>query len=518
MSEDHADSDDKLTEDDALRDVLKGAGVVYAGLVLELSLAFVAQRFAAVHLSLESFGNLLSGTAVLDIGATLAGLGLASGLVRYLPRVDDETRRVLAEYTLAVSVVSSLAVSAVLYATADFVATTVFRAPSFATSFRVFAAVIPFAVLLSLGVGGVRGQKVSRYRVYVKNVAQPSTRFGLVMIAVVLGAEELGFLAGYAGAFVVPAILAVVLFWRTLPGDRDHESARALLPEFFEYSLPFTVSELASFLYRSVDVFLLLYFVGSESVAAYGVAYALAQFVGAFSTAFSYLSGPISSQLEQDDRIGEALSVQRTVARWLVIVSVGGAVPMAVYATDFLRLVYRPAYTVAGPALAVLAVGFALKNVLLTHGSIVDALGRSKLAAFNTAAAGVTNLATNLVLIPRYGVLGAGIATTVSFAVLGLLPTLEVRYLTGESALSRGALGPALVAVPVTAVAVPVMLTVPRTLAWTLTASALYATVYAVAVVVIVGFSETDVMVIRSVEAKYDVELGPLDAVVRRFS
>jgi O-antigen/teichoic acid export membrane protein len=189
-----------------------------------------------------------------------------------------------------------------------------------------------------------------------------------------------------------------------------------------------------------------------------------------------------------------------------------------VYATDFIRLVYRPAYAVAGPALAVLAAGFALKNVLLTHGPIVDALGRSKLAAVNTTAAGITNLTANLLLIPRYGALGAGIATTVSFAVLGLLPTVEVNYLTGETALSRGALGPALLAVPVTAVAVPGMLVVPRTLLWTLGASALFAASYAVVVVVVLGFSETDVMVIRSIEAEYNVSLGPLDAVVRRFS
>lgn len=517
MSEDQ-DGDGDFTEDDAVRNVLRGAGVVYGGLLLEMALAFAAQRFAAVHLSLESFGNLLSGTAVLDIGATVAGLGLGSGLIRYLPRVDDATKRTLAEYTFAISIVTSLIVSGLLYVTADLVATTLFDTPSFATSFRVFAVVIPFSVLLSLGVGGVRGQKVSRYRVYVKNIAQPGTRFLLVMIAVVVGAEELGFLAGYAGAFVVPALLAAVLFWRTLPSDRDHEDARALFPEFLSYSLPLTVGQLASFLYRSIDVFLLLYFVGSESVAAYGVAYALGQLVGAFSTAFSYLSGPVSSQLEKDDRVHEALSVQRTVARWLVIVSIGAAVPMVVYATDFIRLVYRPAYDVAGPALAVLTVGFALKNVLLTHGSIVDALGRSKLAAFNTTAAGVTNLATNLVLIPRYGTLGAGIATTVSFVVLGVLPTVEVRYLTGETALSRDAVAPALLAVPVTAVAVPGMLAVPRTLFWTLSASALFAVGYAVAVVVVLGFSETDVMVIRSIETEYGVPLGPLDAVVRRFS
>jgi O-antigen/teichoic acid export membrane protein len=166
----------------------------------------------------------------------------------------------------------------------------------------------------------------------------------------------------------------------------------------------------------------------------------------------------------------------------------------------------------------VLVVGFAIKNVLQTHEAIIDALGRSKLIAFNTTVTGAINLLANLVLIPEYGVLGAGAATTLSFVVLGVLPTVETWYLTGETTVASKALRPVALAVPVTALAVPVMLTVPRTLAWTVGASAVFAFVYAVAVVVVLGFSETDVMVIRSVEEKYDVPLGPLDAVVRRFS
>jgi len=359
---------------------------------------------------------------------------------------------------------------------------------------------------------------VSRYKVYIKDILHPSIRFGLIMVAVVVGAGQAGFAAGYAIPFIVGSVVAVGLLWRTLPTEEDPESARTVLPEMVRYSLPFTVSGLADFVYSSIDVFLILYFIDSRAVGLYGVAYAFSQLIGMFSTAFSYLSSPISSQLESSGKIDEAVNVQKTIARWVTIATIAALVPMIIFASEFLGLIYRTAYETAGFTLVILVVGFGLKGVLLTHGPILSALGKSKLVAFNTTVSAIVNVVLNITLIPTYGIEGAAIATTVSFVVLGVLPTVEVWYYTASTTLSRGVVAPIVVAVPVAVVMVPILTAVPKSLLWLLTVSAAFAAVYIAAVIVTLGFTREDVMVIRSVEDNYGISLGPLDAVLRRFS
>jgi O-antigen/teichoic acid export membrane protein len=516
-AEDAAD-ESEFTQDDAVRGILKGAGVVYAGLILNMGIAFVAQRFAAVHLSIGGFGSLLSGTALLDVGAVIAGLGLASGLTRYLPRVDESRKRSLVKFAFLFAVPFSLVVAVPTVIFADAIATRVFNDPEIAISLRIFGATIPFAAILNLSIGGIRGQMVSRFRVYIKDILHPSVRFGLIMVAVVVGAGQAGFAAGYAVPYAVGAVVAVGLLWRVLPAGGGLQAGKRVLPEMVRYSLPFTVTGLAGFVYRSIDIFLVLYLLGSRAVGMYGVAYAFAQLIGMFSTAFSYLSTPVSSQLESDDRVDEAVAVQGTVARWVLIATTAALVPMAVFASDFLRLIYRPAYGTAGSVLIILIVGFAIKNVLQTHGPILEALGKSKLAAFNTASAAIVNVIANLALIPRFGIEGAAVATTLSFVVLGALPTVEVWYYTNLTSLSRQVLAPGLIAIPLTIGFVPVFQAIPRTLLWVLFTSSVFAVVYVTAVVVVSGFTRADVMVIRSVEDKYGIPLGPLDAILRRYS
>lgn len=518
MSDDEDTDASEFTKDDAVRDVLRGAGVVYIGLVLEMGLAFLAQRFAAVYLSVGGFGNLISGTALLDVGAVLAGLGFASGLARYLPRVDRGQQRPLAKYALALVIPASLVVAIPTVVFANLIAANVFGEPSLTTSLRVFGAVIPFATLMNLGIGGTRGQKISRFRVYVKNLLHPGTRFVLIMVAVVIGAGEIGYSAGYAIPFVLGGVVAVSLFWINLPNESDPEGARTVFPEFFRYSLPFTVSGLSGFVYKSMDIFLLLYFIGNGAVGSYAVAYAFARLVAMFSTAFSYLSTPVSAQLESDDRIGEAISVQTTITRWTTIATIGALVPMIFFAAEFLRFIYRPAYASAAPALVVLVIGFAIKNILINHRPIIEALGKSKLAAFNTTAAAVINMGANLLLIPTYGILGAAAATTLSFMVLGVLPTLEVKYYTGKTTLDRSVTNPVLIAVPLTAITVPLFREVPSSLIWIFGTSGTFALVFVITIIIILGFKPTDVMIIRSVGDRYNISSEPINAILRRFS
>ena len=321
-SQDESESTgDTMSEDDAIRGILKSAGVVYAGLFLNMAIAFVAQRFAAVHLSISGFGSLLSGTALLDIGAVIAGLGLSSGLTRYLPRIDKGAKRSLVVYTFIFVLPISVTISVPVVLFADHIAMVVFSDPNITVSLQIFAATIPFAAVLNLAIGGIRGQKVSRFRVYIKDILHPSVRFGLIMIAVVIGADQVGFAAGYAIPYIVGAFISIALLWRVLPSEVGTSLQRDILSDVVRYSLPFTITGLASFVYRSIDIFLILYLIDSRAVGMYGVAYAFSQMIGTFSTAFSYLSTPVSSQLENDDRVDEAVAVQETIARWIIIAS-----------------------------------------------------------------------------------------------------------------------------------------------------------------------------------------------------
>ena len=500
--------------DQAIRDVVKGASIVYVGLFVELLIAFVAQVIAARYLSVSDFGGITTGTALLNVGAIVGGLGLAAGLTRYLPRVDDDQKRALTTTGVVVTGVMSFAIGIVISLNASYIARGVFGDASVTTSIRIFGAAIPFAALLNVAIGGIRGQKLPFHRVVVKNLLQPVSRIVLVIVAVMYGLGQTGMASAYAIPYVVSAAIALVLLYRSLPSS-SFSLDTDLTVEVANYSLPFTITRVAGFVYRSIDIFLILHFMGSFAVGVYGVAYAATSFMGMLSTAFNFLGTPVASELEHGGDVEEVMSVFRSVARWLVIGSVCVFIPIGVFSTEFITVIYSQRYASGGLALTILAAGFAVKNVLLVYAPILEALGRSKVLSFNSVAAAVSNLILNVVLIPRYGIIGAAIATVLSFLLRDGLATLQVRHFLGMTPISSKAVGPSVVAVPfVGGIAIFLAPEVPGTFLWLVGVSAFLAITYIALVLLLFGLSQTEVMILRSVEEKYGVDFEPVDPVI----
>jgi O-antigen/teichoic acid export membrane protein len=509
-------SDDR---DQAIRDIFKGAGIVYAGLVLELLISFLAQVLAARYLNTADFGGITTGVALVNLGAILGTIGLDEGLIRYLPRKTESDRTSLTRAAFIIVLPVSLTLGVLVSVNASFIASRLLRDPSVATSIRIFGATIPFASVLMLSIGGIRGQEISRYRVYIENLLRPSLRFGLVIGAVIFGLGQTGFALAYAVPYAVGAAVAVMLLLRTFDTQivtPDIDPSDAV--EFIRYSLPMTVSRAASFVYRSADIFLLLYFLNASAVGAYGVAYAAGRLVGMFSMAFNFLGAPIASKIEAASGIDDMVTSHQPALRWLVILSFPAMIPLVLFPEPFITGVYRPRYAPGAGALAVLALTFAIDNVFNALGNLLRGLGKARPLAFNGFVTAVTNVALNIVLIPEYGIIGAAIATFASYLLMDALMATELWYFTGTFPLSTPVVSPALVGIPLVGLAWLVRDVVPTSLPGLVAFGAVFATVYTFAIIVVLGFEPEEMMLIRSAEERYDLNLGPLEWVFERFS
>jgi O-antigen/teichoic acid export membrane protein len=192
--------------------------------------------------------------------------------------------------------------------------------------------------------------------------------------------------------------------------------------------------------------------------------------------------------------------------------------PLLVFPEAFISSVYRPRYAAGGTALAVLALGFAVHNVLSANGSLLTSAGHSRTLAVNSAVGAVANVALNIFLIPKYGVTGAAVATVAAYLLMDLMTAVEMVYYTGSNPLSWTHLGPVLTAVPLYGVTWYLAPAVPGTFLWLVGVTGLFGLVYWTLVLVTVGLSETDVMILRSAQEKYDLEYPLLDRFIRQFS
>lgn len=217
-------------------------------------------------------------------------------------------------------------------------------------------------------------------------------------------------------------LVAAIAVLSVRPVRPSWEAAASL----FRYARVNVFSLLGGYVYGWMDTIVLGLFVAPGLVAAYEIAWRVTKVVPTVLGSISETTFPKISEWEANGRLDRA---GRVVSQSLVP-SVAFAVPgffgLLVLSEATLTTVFGDAYAVASAALVVLMFSQTLWSVESVFKRALHAVDRPDLPVRSMLAAGLTNLALNVALIPRFGLVGAAVATTLGF---GVQTVLDYSYL-----------------------------------------------------------------------------------------
>jgi O-antigen/teichoic acid export membrane protein len=184
-----------------------------------------------------------------------------------------------------------------------------------------------------------------------------------------------------------------------------------------------------------LDAFLISLFLSEADIGWYGAAQTIVLGFWMMATAFRTTLYPLMARAYQE--APEKLPVYyRRAHQYLLLIALPIATGITLLARPIVRLVYADAFDATIPALQIMiwAVVFAFINV--PNARLVLVHNRQQQAGWMTGASMVVNIVLNLLLIPRYGIIGAAAARTTATAVLFFqLYAYSQRYLDVENIL-----------------------------------------------------------------------------------
>lgn len=501
-----------------VRNLFKGGSVLFVGLFLELAISFFAKLLIARTLGAVDFGAVSLGVTTVTVVSTLTVLGLRSGIGRYLPRSDDPARRrgiLLTAFGVAVPL--SVATGVLVAVFSPTIATVLFTDPSIGPMLRIFALAIPVAAVMKLCVGTVQGLQLSAPKVYVESLSLPIVRFGGIVVVLLLGFGTLGIAWAYAVSYLVAALVGTYYLVRHTPILSDHDYD--LVPrELLAFSAPLVVSAAMTLVFSDIDTFMLGYFSATADVGIYNVVYPLAYLLTVTLSAFSFLVMPAMSELHADGRDGEMRRIYQVVTKWVFFATVPLFLLVVLFPGHVIRLTFGAEYVPGAGTLAILALAFFSHSFAGPNVNTLTSIGETRLVMYVNVFVAALNVALNLVLVPRYSFVGAGIATAISYLALNVIYSVELYRLTGIHPVTRSLMvpGTATIAtalalfwlVTTTIVVTPVVL-----LALAFGFGALYVGI----VLGLGGVEEEEVMLVLSFEERFGVNLGPVKAVAGRL-
>jgi O-antigen/teichoic acid export membrane protein len=231
-------------------------------------------------------------------------------------------------------------------------------------------------------------------------------------------------------AAAVALVLGAVVLRRRVPQELRRATPRHRARDWQRAGLAFMTLVFMTTVLTNVDMLLVGRLSGNAEAGVYKVATQLAMLVGLPLTAVSVAMAPVIAALHVSGRIEELRARSRAAARLIVaaacavgaFVTVGGPWVLAAFGGDF-AAGYVPTL--------ILSTAYLMHSAMATSGYLLIMTAHETAVMAVFAAGAGLNVAGGLVLIPRFGLVGAAVSTAVSLCLVSVTCAVLARRWLG---------------------------------------------------------------------------------------
>ena len=366
-----------------------------------------------------------------QLAATVIGFGMDQAIAVVTGRSEDEGRRAFANALLWSAVVGGGTVLASLWlygipANGAPSGPLVALFPNLSAGQFTFAALaIPGELFFNLGLFALLGRQLVAAYSWIR-LLRRLTLLALLLGTVLVANLELS--TAIALNLVSLGLTVIAIVWAARRARLvGVVPSLDLLDEELQYGAKSVVGTLAERLQFRADSFIVNAIAGVRATGVYSVTSGLAETLWYVPNALGIVM--FSRAVDpQSDAARTAATLTRTTLALTVVL----AIPAAILGPRLVRLFYGSEFADAGVALRLIIPGVVAYSVVAVLSRYLSGRGRPGTGTLILLLGLAANIVANLALVPRFGILGAALASSISYGLTAVVMLAVFIRLSGR--------------------------------------------------------------------------------------
>ncbi len=393
-----------------------------------------AYRMVVARIGTEEYGVLSLGLAILGFVSVFPILGLDNGILRFVSdcinKGDKNKAKTIILSSLAIVTSIGLIFSILFFLFSNNISF-LFNEPRLSNVIKLLAICLPFIGAGNIFLSTITSFKNTKYVVLIKNISENLIKIIITIILIFFGLSYIGATIGHVIAIVSTAIIAfLVLNKKMLKINFLNGFHFFLKKEILIYSIPLMFYLLISQIISWIDIIMIGYFKTSSEVGIYNAALPTASLMSLFPSGLVALFIPVMSGLYLNTKTGFFKKTFKSVTKWIFFINLPLMFVIILFSRQILKIIFGSNYIIGYTSLNILVLGYFVHQLFMTSSQMLNVLKKSKLIMINMIIASILNIIINYFLIPKYGMIGGAIATTISMILYGLLNGICSYYFT----------------------------------------------------------------------------------------
>ncbi|MFV9677497.1 MAG: flippase [Methanosarcinales archaeon] len=340
-------------------------------------------------------------------------MGLGSALfMSYFSYNDEENRKTVVSTTLIFLTTTSLCFTLALMAAAGNFSSLFFHSTQYTFYFQIVFLTLFFdtAIVIPLSIFRAR-EESKKYAIISLTRVLLSIGLNIYFIVVlekgVLGILESGLItAGLIYAFLIPNIIR----------NTKLRFSMVDLKEMLCFGLPLVPGGLGTLILTVSDRYFLLFLSTAHELGLYSLGYKFGLVIqGIIVGPFTLAWGPFFWSTAKEKNAKEVYSA---VLTYFVLVAMFVALALSILSKEVLMIMVTPPFYGAYKVIPLIALSYVLYGCYFILAAGFNLTKKTKYVPLIVGIGAIMNIGLNFLLIPRYGMMGASIATLISYSML----------------------------------------------------------------------------------------------------
>lgn len=405
--------------------ISRHSSVFFAGTIFTAAAAYLFKVYVARELGVEALGIYALGMTLVGLVATFNALGLPQSAVRFVAAYAATGRvRLLGGFlfrSVFVLIVSNLLFGGMLLLVGPWIGNRIYHAPSLGAYMGLFVLIMVLGTMNTFFGQVLAGFKDVAKRTVITNfISTPATMVGTVIL-VSLGWGFRGYLWAQVGAAVLTTALLAGVIWKLIPPQV--RSASLWKVPFESTVVSFSIAAFGmiflQFVMAQADKILIGFYLNAREVGIYAVAMGLVAFVPSVLQAVNQIFAPTIAELHARGDHALLRRIFQTLTKWVLGLTLPLVTMLLLFARPLMRI-FGHDFEAGWSVLAIGTVGELIDCAVGSVGFLLLMSGNERRLLRIQAAMGALIVVLNLLLIPRLGIIGAAVASSVANIVTNL--------------------------------------------------------------------------------------------------
>ncbi|WP_227357572.1 flippase [Haladaptatus salinisoli] len=281
----------------------------------------------------------------------------------------------------------------------------------------------------------------------------------------------------------------------------DKEVAKQLIT----FSWPLAMSAIMFMFLSRMDVIMIGYYLSSTEVGYYRAIQPLRQSTVIVLASFGFLFLPLATNFYENDAIADLDRLFTSVTKWVVVTTLPVILGLTLFSKDVVTFLLGKSYLPSALPLSLLVGGFFVRAVTGLDGEVTKAINKPKIELYAALVGTLINILLNIVLIPRYGIAGAAVATVFGYAIYNGVELYAIYRFVGITPFSNNIFKSALFTTAVALVYVR-LVDIPSSITYVILSTILFMFVSFLSLPLTGSVSEADLLLIKRLEKRTNVD------------